>query len=382
MSSLRLDDDSAPSSMTALLIPARLPLPSASTPRTRRSRRSGQSALELLLLLGAVVVGLLAGLGRPLVHVITGLYDQGGSTITVASEKLTDTAPNALLPDDDEKEKQKRKQIARAFPPPQSVPSSPDTGGFGGGLGGGLGGGGGAGGSGGGGGGAGGGGGSTGGGGIGGTGGGSGGGGGGSTGGGGITSTTRPPTAMETALLNSAIALLTHTNITFSLFDFPFGGLVSRTTAEVMNRLVSSGVPIVVGTLDGALAAVFSKVSSDGTVQSPPDFMVFDQNVLARFTAEMIAAVLAHESWHVFQNLTGIMNDFTNYPRVIDIEYEAFVSGAAAWNALKGSQSEPTLDAGSGCVASGEARCKEILATDFGYPSGSRRTTSGLQHVS
>ncbi len=354
--------------------PPLLPSPALSAPRRRHFGRSGQGTLELLLLLGAVVVGFLGMLGKPLVRVITGLYEQGGSTVRAAGERIKATAPaDQLSGETDAEDNDPRKKIARAFPPPQTVPGSPDIGGIGGGVGGsGTGGGGGGGG--------------------GSVGGGGGGGGGGTspptvpptgTGPGGITSTTRAPTAVEAALINGAMALLTDNNITFSLYDFAFGGTISHTTAEVINRLVSSGVPVVVGTLDGALAAVFSRVNSDGTVQSPPAFLEFDQRVLSSFTSQMVATVLAHESWHVFQNVTGIMNDFTNYPRVIDIEYEAFVSGAAAWNALKGSQSEPTLDAGSACVASGEARCKEILATDFGYPSGSRRA-SGLnaQHVS
>ena len=61
------------------------------------------------------------------------------------------------------------------------------------------------------------------------------------------------------------------------------------------------------------------------------------------------------------------------FVRVEDTRIAAVGAGAAAWEALKGDQTESTLDAGSACVAQGEARCKEILSTDFNYGTGPRR---------
>ena len=185
------------------------------------------------------------------------------------------------------------------------------------------------------------------------------------------------PNATEQSLINAARALLFSTPITFTLFDFNTSSLVTRSVAQVVNNVALFGVPILVADLAntiGALAAVFFGHNPDNSFdRSRPVYLVFDQQVLASFTKEMVASVLAHESWHVNQLFNGIMNDFLNYPRVVDIEYEAFVAGAAAWNAVKGTQTEPSLDAGAGCVAAGEARCKEILAADFGYPTGPRQ---------
>jgi hypothetical protein len=126
-----------------------------------------------------------------------------------------------------------------------------------------------------------------------------------------------------------------------------------------------------------ALAAVFFGVTPTGRFDAAAGVqLIWDAAWLNGATTEMVAAVLAHEGWHVTQLFTGIHDDFTHYPRVIDVEYEAFVAGTAAWDTLKGSQRELTLDAGSACVAQGEARCKEILATDFGYPIGPRPHSS------
>ena len=133
-------------------------------------------------------------------------------------------------------------------------------------------------------------------------------------------------------------------------------------------------MPILIKNLVGALAQVSYFVNADGTFAvSEGATLSFDQTWLATATKEMVAAVMAHESWHVHQLYNGISDDFINYPRVVDIEYEAFVAGAAVWNVQKGSQVEATLDAGSACAASGEARCKETLASSFGYSTGPRR---------
>lgn len=189
------------------------------------------------------------------------------------------------------------------------------------------------------------------------------------------------PTAVERALIDAAIALLRNSPITFALFDFTSGRVVTRAVSEIVNEVMSRGIPIRVGNLGetiGALAAVFFDTNADGTVNTgAPIQMVFDRPWLAGATTEQAAAVFAHEGWHVAQLFNGISNDFLNYPRVVDIEYEAFVVGAAVWDAVKGDQSERALDGGSACVAQGEARCKEILVTDFGYPPGPRRGGSG-----
>lgn len=186
------------------------------------------------------------------------------------------------------------------------------------------------------------------------------------------------PNVIERALIDAAIALLRNSPITFTLFDFVQGMPVVRTMAGIVSELIARNIPIRVGNLGetiGALAAVFFDVNSDGTFNSAaPVQLVFDRNWLAQATKEMAATVLAHEGWHVFQLFNGIHNDFTNYPRVVDIEYEAFVAGDAAWKGLKGDQTDRALDRGSACVAAGEARCKEILVTDFGYSPGPRRS--------
>lgn len=173
--------------------------------------------------------------------------------------------------------------------------------------------------------------------------------------------------------------MLLRSSVTFTLFDFATNQLVSRPVSEIVAGLVRNKVPILVGNLVEtiqALAAVFFDTNPDGTFDASASVvLVFDRAWLASATKEMVAAVLAHEGWHTLQLFTGIHDDFTHYPRVVDIEYEAFVAGAAVWNGVKGNQSELSLDAGSACVAQGEARCKEILATDFGYPTGPRRPT-------
>ncbi len=186
-------------------------------------------------------------------------------------------------------------------------------------------------------------------------------------------------TPAQLALLNAAVQLLVNSDITFTLFDFVQGQSVDFAPGDIVREMIQRHIPVFVADLLNsieALAAVFAEPREDGTVDlSKPVTMIFDETFLARSTKEMVAAVLAHESWHVHQLFSGIHDDFTNYPRVVDIEYEAFVAGAAVWNHVKGTRSSPALDAGSACVAAGEARCKEILATDFGYPSGPRRPT-------
>jgi len=185
------------------------------------------------------------------------------------------------------------------------------------------------------------------------------------------------PTATEQILLDAARNLLVTSPITFSLFDFSAGAMVSRAIAEIVNNVSVFGVPVLVadllGTI-GALAAVFSSIKSDGMFDaSRPVYLVFDELVLATETKEVIAAIFAHEAWHVNQKFNGIHDDFVNFPRTVDIEYQSFVAGAAVWDTSKGAQTDDNLDAGSACVAQGEARCKEILASDFGYSTGPRR---------
>lgn len=213
--------------------------------------------------------------------------------------------------------------------------------------------------------------------------GGSGGGAGGGTGGGGpegggsgkVPGGASAPDAAQQALIDAAKAVLRDVAATFALFDFIKGQFVTHTFAELVQLLDSSQIPILVDSLAGALAEVRFSVNADGTLNPlMPVMLVFDSEWLAGKTAQMAATVLAHEGWHVAQLLQGIFDDFTHYPRVVDLEYEAFVAGAELWDAVKGTQSEPTLDAGAGCVAQGEARCKEILVTDFGYPTGTRQS--------
>ena len=183
------------------------------------------------------------------------------------------------------------------------------------------------------------------------------------------------PNAIEQALIDAARALLLASPVTFDLFDFSLGRVVTLSVAQVVNNIGLHGVPILVGDLTslGALAAVFFSENPDGTVdRSAPIRLVFDRATLVSSTKEVVAAILAHEGWHVNQKFNGVHDDRVHFPRVVDIEYEAFVAAAAVWNAIKDGQSNRTLDAGSACAASGEARCKEILATDFGYTTGPR----------
>lgn len=182
------------------------------------------------------------------------------------------------------------------------------------------------------------------------------------------------PTATEQEKIDAARALLLASAITFSLFDFPQGQFVTHAVASVINEVAKNGVPILIDNLLGALAQVAFSVNADGTFHiAGGAILSFDRTWLATATTEAVAAVLAHEAWHVHQLFSGIHDDFVSYPRVVDIEYEAFVAGAAVWNAQKGSQVEANLDAGSACVASGEARCKETLASSFGYSTEPRR---------
>lgn len=340
---------------------SRLTLPQiATTPSDHpspRYRRAGQGVLEVLLLLTAILVGLLIAL-RPFSESVEKSVETSGDVIQDASRRFR----VASLADLDRFAQ--REQEAPGGP---AGVGSGMTGGGGlppgstGGLGGG------------------------------GTGGGTGGGGpsGGSPGSGvgggfppltgGGTGFTPPagqslPPAAQQALLDAAKALAIQSGLTFQLFDFATGQVVTRPVAQVINNLAQRGIPLLVGALAGALAAVEFAINADGTFhRAAPVSMVFDPTFLASATKEEVAAVLAHEAWHVEQLFNGIHDDFTNYPRVVDIEYEAFVVGATVWNAVRGTQSDPTLDAGSAAVAQGEARAKELLVTDFGYPTGPRR---------
>ena len=183
------------------------------------------------------------------------------------------------------------------------------------------------------------------------------------------------PTLTEQEKIDAARALLLTSAVAFTLFDFTTGQFVSHAVASVMNEVAKNGVPILVASLSGALAQVSHlDLVADGTfyVAGGAELQV-NRSWLSGATTAQLASVLAHEAWHVHQLFSGIHDDFVNYPREVDIEYEAFVAGAAVWNAIKGSQTEPNLDAGSACVASGEARCKETLATSFGYKTTPRR---------
>ncbi len=187
------------------------------------------------------------------------------------------------------------------------------------------------------------------------------------------TVTGQGPNATQRALIDAARALLLASPVTFNLFDFSLGRVITLSVAQIVNNIGRYGVPILVGDLTDSLAAVFFSENTDGTLDlAAPIRLVFDRTVLAASTKEVVAAILAHEGWHVNQLFNGIHNDRRNFPRVVDIEYEAFVAEAAVWNAIKDGQSNSALDAGSVCVASGEARCKELLATDFHYPTGPR----------
>lgn len=186
----------------------------------------------------------------------------------------------------------------------------------------------------------------------------------------------RDPTAAERRVIDAARNILLASSVTFSLFDFTTGAMATQAVAQVVNEVGLHGVPLLMADLSsiGALAAVFSSRNSDRTFdRSKPVYLVFDVKQLAIKTKEIVAAILEHESWHVHQLFSGIMDDFIHYPRTVDIEYEAFVAGAAVWDSVKGSQTDRTLDAGSACVAQGEARCKEILALGFGYSVAPRK---------
>lgn len=180
------------------------------------------------------------------------------------------------------------------------------------------------------------------------------------------------PSAGEQARIDAAKALLLASSVAFTLFDFAQGRLVTLAVSAVIQGLSEHGVQFIVGNLSDAshaLAAVFSITHpQDGTFNADfPVFLGFDRAFLDRATTEVLAAVMAHEAWHVQQLYRGIADDVARYPRTVDIEYEAFVVESAVWNAHKGSQTDRNLDAGAVCVAAGEARCKEFLASDFGY---------------
>ena len=186
------------------------------------------------------------------------------------------------------------------------------------------------------------------------------------------------PTPAQKALLDAARALALQSGLTFQLFDAATGQVVTHSIAQIINDLAQRGVSFLVDagliSTAEALAGVVAAGNADGTFnRAVPVKMVFDQTFLANATKEKVAAVMAHEAWHVEQFFSGIHDDFTHYPRVVDIEYEAFVAGATVWNAVKGSQFDRTLDGGSAAVAQGEARAKEILVSGFGYPTGPRR---------
>ena len=344
-----------------------------------RMTRRGQGAIEFLLLLGVILAGLVGLANGPLKGAVQSVFGQSVEQVDLASAHLSsrlvpwaDQREQEQPGAEDEEEPEGDEPIVLAggpgiSAPPTSTPSSPDvdwpSGGGGGGGGGSTG--------------------SS----------------GGSSGGSGGTVagprppsaplappvTTTPPTGLNLAeptageldLITSAANLLLTAAVPFELFDFSHNATVSYTSADIINNLSLFGADILSGDLlftDGALAEVRFSTADDGTVVPAAGvFLIFDRTVLANFSTEMVASVFAHEGWHVTQVYTGIIDDRTNYPRVVDIEYEAFVAGGAVWNAVKGGQTEPSLDAGAACVAQGEARCKEILATDFGYPTGLRQ---------
>ena len=338
---------------------------------------TGQVILELLLILAAIIGGTALFAAGPFRDAISSLFGQSAQAVTYASARLQrgleERAQEGLTSGQEEEEEEEAGSIVIAGLPSNPGSSGRPSWGSGStGLG-------------------------TGGGGGGGSIGGGGGGGGGSSppsgsGGSGpanpgpiLAPPSKPPsfdvsspTAGEQQRIDAARALLLGSSATFTLFDFAQGQLVTRAVSAVVNGIEQNGVPMLVGNLAGtigALAAVFFSQNADGTFNPlAPVRLVFDRLWLSRSTTEMIAAVLGHEGWHVNQLFNGIHDNFVNYPRVIDIEYEAFVVGAAVWDAHKGSQVERTLDLGSACVASGEARCKEILATDFRYPTGPRKS--------
>lgn len=338
--------------------------------RWPRVHRSGQGIIEYLLVVGAVLLGIFAIAGV-VSNKVGDIAREGDKAMEGAADLLA-SAPelpswfeesaqeDPELAEEDEEDDEITIAAGPGFGPPVSGGSG---GGGGGGSGGGGGGGSGSGGDGGGSG-------------SGGDGGGSGDGDGGSGGGGGGSSGNfGPPNEIEQALIDAALSLLLNSPVTFQLFDFAQGALAIFNTAQVVQSMLDASVPIRMGDLVGSLAEVHFSVDENGNVVLPPIgelFMAFDRTWMQGKTVEQVASVLAHEAWHVFQVLSGRMNDYANYPRTVDIEYESFVAGSAAWDLYGSGQSEPTLDAGSACVAQGEARCKEILATDFNYGSGLR----------
>jgi len=170
-----------------------------------------------------------------------------------------------------------------------------------------------------------------------------------------------------------------NSTITFRLFDFTTGSRVTRNASDLIDLLVQRSIPISVAILpdENEGARVTFATFGDGTVVLPPLAlltMTFNESWLEGRAAKQVASVLAHEAWHVFQLFNGIWNDFDNYPLTVDIEYEAFVVGAVVWNNFRNFQADSFLDAGSVCVAAGEATCKEILALSY---SGQPRKPGG-----
>lgn len=337
---------------------------------TRPVRRpsTAQSGLELLLILAAVLAAVLV-FRKPLLDGLANVFGESGGTLQASAKLIRAQAgmidPGAVgapagptspatNPGEDEEPRTRR---PGAGTPTRTPPWGGESGGGGGGGGGS--------------------------------------GGGGATGGAGggsggvdippeIPAIRRPPpaspgittpTVAEKALLDTAKTLLLASSVTFSLFDFSTGGIVSHAVADVAAGLAAHGVPFLVGNLlrtSGALAEVLAYLDEKGQfLPELPVQMIFDREVLATYTAEAVAAIMAHESWHVEQLFSGIMDDYGNYPRTVDIEWEAFVAGAAVWDASKGNQSNRALDNASACVALGEGACKAVLA--FSYGPGNRR---------
>ena len=334
------------------------------------ARRTGQGIVEYLVVIGAIILailGLVLPIGGGVQNVVDesiGGMDQAAELLAQAPAWVAEREQEPLAPDEEEEEEDASGLgVGPGFVPPPvdladaSMPGGGPRGGGGGG------------------------------------------GGGGGSGGGGVSGSvsgaTPPPfepapsveeeppsisnigaaTAAERDAIITAANLLLQSAITFQLFDFSVGAVLMHTAADIVRGLLA--YPIQIGMMDStiALAAVRNFLNEDGTVKLPPEapiLLLFDRAWLAGATTEMIAAVLAHEGWHVTQIFTGIMDDFVHYPRVVDIEYEAFVASAAVWDTVKDGQSDPSLDGGSACVAMREARCKEMLATDIGYSTDPR----------
>lgn len=325
--------------------------------RRTLTRRNGQAFVEYFSIIGVVLVALVGAVvafGDGIMNLFTG----AGEQTAPITEQVFD-----MTPEQEEPPRGRRYGVSTG---PSTVGTRPRT------LAGAIGSGGGSGG--------------TGGGGGGGTGGGGGGPGGTAGGGGPIPSGPSSPVEFEIApgvfahlptnaerdVIMTVVNMLLRLNLEIEMMNLGTGELVTHTIRDIVAQVFRRGVRILTGDVlsRGAYAEVWYSFNEDFEVMSSPIYMVIDELVLTAATNEVIASIFSHESWHVHQALNGISEDFTNYPRQVDIEYEAFFVEAAVWETIKDGQT--AFDDVTQCIASGEAMCKEILATDYGYSTGLR----------